>query len=82
MTKIDVQFLVDETGEVFAFFPEEYYNIDLDTDLRVCYAHIGQHSACSLEYSKTCRNATNAEFTLLFDELTNIGYDIRYRKLV
>ena len=80
--RTNVYFLVDESGEVFAFFPDEYYNLDLDPDLRTCYAHIGQHSACSLEYTKTCRNATDAEFTLLYDELTDIGYDIRYRKLI
>jgi len=72
-----VQFLVDDLGEVFAFFPEIYFNLDLDSDLRRCYARIGQHSACSLEYTKTCRIATYLEFEPLLEELKNIGYNCK-----
>ena len=66
MTK--VKFYRDETGEVFAFFPDEYFNLDMDPDLFTSYTHIGQHSACSLEYTKSLKPATRLEFEPLLQE--------------
>ena len=41
-----------------------------------CYAHIGQHSACSPEYIKECRKATEQEYKDLAEELESIGYNL------
>jgi hypothetical protein len=69
----NVQFLVNQ-GEVFAYFP------DLIADHKknkLCYSHIGQHSACSEEYAKESRPATKEEYKDLFEELTNsVGYNL------
>jgi len=74
--KTKVQFLIDADNEVFAFFPDEYYNIDLDADLRTCYCHIGQHSACSYEYARDCKLAEISQYIDLYKELESIGYNL------
>ena len=76
MQTTKVNFLLDETGEVFAFFPDEHYNLDLDPDLFQSYAHIGQHSAASLTYAKGCKAATQVQYFDLFEELRSIGYSL------
>lgn len=58
-------------GDVFAYFPKEIWN---GTD-RTCYAHIGQHSACSQEYAKECEEAVTNDYMLtLLPELIRVGY--------
>lgn len=59
--------------DVFAFFPDILHNDQYFT----CYANIGQHSACSLEYAKECQEARVSDILPLYDELTSIGYEIK-----
>ena len=77
--KTKVLFLVneyEENGDLFAFFPEELYN-GYDKDIKVCYSHIGQHSACYDDYANSSREAKRDEYSGLLYELTNlIGYDL------
>ena len=82
--KTKVVFLVNETDlvtemdgvDLFAFFPEDNYN-DFSDQTKTCYAHIGQHSACHMDYAKQSRLATPEEYKDLYEELTNsVGYDL------
>jgi hypothetical protein len=67
-----VQFYIEqETGQPMAYFPDQIHN----GKLRVCYAHIGQHSSCDPEYLKECKEATPQEYGPLLEELKSIGYD-------
>ncbi len=74
-----VKFLVNERvdkDEVFAFFPQLNYNRVLyGNKLKTCYARIGQHSSCDVEYAKESRKATKAEYSELLVELKQIGYN-------
>ena len=78
--KIDVNFLIEKVGEdmknsVFAYFPNENYNVHLYGDTKKnCYAHIGQHSSCHVDYAKSCKDATYSEYVDLLKELHSIGY--------
>lgn len=63
-----------DSKEVFAFFPDEKYN--REPGLFTCYAHIGQHSACSTEYTKECRLVNRADYLDLERELESLGYDL------
>ena len=58
---------------VFAFFPEERYNT-IENGTFTCYAHIGQHSACHIDYAKQCEKATPEQYADLKKELESIGY--------
>ena len=70
-----VEFLVDDTGDVFALFPNQVYA--RDPKIVTCYAHIGQHSACALSYAKDCKEATVKQYADLYNELINIiGYNL------
>lgn len=69
----EVIFLVHEEGgeaDLFAYFPD----IEEGKGLRLCYAHIGQHGACSEEYAGDSREATEEEFFPLLEELVSLGY--------
>jgi hypothetical protein len=71
--KDNVQFLIDNEGDVFAYFP------DLAFDMKgnnTSYAHIGQHSACSPDYSKECVKATPEQYKDLEQELIGLGYNL------
>ena len=59
-----------DNKEVFAYFPKMVHNGKFMT----CYSHIGQHSACSPEYAKECKEATQDQYRDLLTELTVIGY--------
>jgi hypothetical protein len=90
--KTNVKFLIEKSEgdlpcDVFAFFPNENYyskdNIgyggvtkDNWQDMKTCYAHIGQHSSCHIDYAKECKNATIEEYTPLKTELEGLGYDL------
>ena len=67
----------NETGEILAVFVEENY-YHYDSSSKTCYAHIGQHSACNLDYvAIETVEATPEEYKDLADELTNsIGYNL------
>jgi len=58
-------------NDVFAYFPH------IKGDLKgnnTCYAHIGQHSACSPDYVKECKEANYSAYSDLLKELISIGY--------
>jgi len=79
--KTKVKFLIEpqsEGGEknVYAFFPEEDYN-DFSNQEKMCYAHIGQHSGCHIDYAEESREATKEEYTPLQEELESIGYKLQ-----
>ena len=72
----------DGSAEIIAIFPDSYeeykkmgrYEID-------CYTHIGQHSTAALDfYYSNTEKATPSEYKELFEELENIGYNIRIRQ--
>ena len=69
--KTKVQFLKNK-DELFAYFPNEIHS----SNLRTCYAHIGQHSPCSIEYANEAKKATKREYKELQKELENIGYNL------
>lgn len=79
--KTDVIFYKDESferffdEEILAYFPNKNY--DLEGKLKTCYAHIGQHSACSPEYVKELSEATKDEYEALKCELEGLGYNLR-----
>lgn len=74
-----VKFLIHpEDSEVFAYFPEEFYDGIYDDQMRTCYAHIGQHSACHPDYAMQCRDATPEEYQELKHELEEVvGYKLK-----
>ena len=66
-----------ETDTVFAFFPEMDYNVPLyGTEMKTCYAHLGQHSACLLSYADECREVQYYEYYALLQELIGQGYKL------
>ena len=76
-----IVFLFNErTDESFAYFPEENYN-NLSKTTKVCYSHVGQHSACCIAYAKESRLATKEEYKELKDELESIGYNLELTTL-
>jgi len=74
--KIKTQFLLekDSTTDVFAFFPEMEYNDN--PGIKTCYAHIGQHSACHIDYAAECKPADTEHYQQLKEELESIGYEL------
>ena len=73
----NVVFRKEKDGQILAVFGEiadNFYNL-------VCYAHLGQHSACSLEYYRSTKPASAGEYQPLLNELQSIGYnDLRICK--
>lgn len=69
-----VIFRVNEKyGEVVAVFPE------IPSSPRysecMCYAHIGQHGGCTIEWYSKTRAAKHNEYADLLRELQRVGYD-------
>jgi len=80
-TKTEVLFLLEagSKDEVFALFPEEHYYHKKHPDYKnvfSCYAHIGQHRSCHIDYQKQCSPATPEQYKDLFNELESIGYNL------
>ena len=77
MKTTNVLFLLgrDSETEVFAYFPDNFYNKQLHPDLRDCYSHIGQHSACHVDYAAGCKEANYNQYQDLLKELVSIGYE-------
>lgn len=79
--KTKVVFLIEPTEDgkeaIFAFFPKMYYNKELYKTTFTCYAHIGQHSACHIDYIKECKEATPEQYADLKAELQSIGYNLQ-----
>jgi len=72
-----VKFLKEIGGNVLAYFPQlRYARNGYRNDLKTCYAHIGQHSACASEYAKKCVPATPEEYNDLKNELISLGYTL------
>ena len=73
-----VKFLVHKwNGELYAFFPQlRYAPNGHRNDLKTAYAHIGQHSACAIEYVNESRYATESEYKDLKKELEGQGYEL------
>lgn len=76
MNKTKVCFLVNESDkeagkEIFAFFPF----LKESTGFYLSYAHLGQHSECSIAYAIESREATLNEAQGLYKELVSIGYN-------
>jgi len=80
MTK--VLFLIEKPEgdlpcNVFAFFPELHCYDKSQPDYNVmftCYAHIGQHSACHIDYANECKEAELHQYQDLLKELIGQGY--------
>lgn len=70
--KTKVLFLThpEAEDEVFAAF----INITEGNNMILSYQHIGQHSECSLEYVKECKEAEDYE-DLLNELVNDVGYD-------
>lgn len=71
--KTRVKFLIElSSGGVFAYFPDmnEGYNS------RGCYAHVGQHSACHVDYADACCVAKADQYSDLKEELESMGYNL------
>ena len=76
IVKVFVKFLIHPDGDLMAYFP---YMVS-SKGFKTCYAHIGQHSACSPDYAKECRPATPTEYADLQKELISIGYELKISK--
>jgi hypothetical protein len=76
-----VKFLIEKPEgdlpcNVFAFFPKEKWsNSPLMKGMFTSYSHIGQHSACHIDYANQCEYATPEQYADLLAELKSIGYD-------
>ena len=75
MDTMRVVFRADKSDdEVTAVFPDETWrhpSWGMGT-LTACYAHIGQHGDCSLDWYRTTRPATESEYATLLQELRGI----------
>lgn len=59
----------------FAYFPNDRHNHH-EKGVFTSYAHIGQHSACHVDYAKECAEATPEQYNDLKMELEGIGYKL------
>jgi hypothetical protein len=59
--------------DVFAAFPT--LAGDMNPATMTSYAHLGQHSAASMDYVAECKPAAPADYAPLLKELRAIGYD-------
>jgi len=74
MTKVRFLLEKDSDTEVFAFFPELLHGSD-KMENKVAYSHIGQHSACSVDYAEECKEAKYNQYADLLKELIGQGYN-------
>lgn len=72
--KTKVIFYKEPFRDVMAYFPEIDESNGQRNDLKLCYSHVGQHSACAPEYIKECREAKYNEYADLLKELIGQGY--------
>ena len=59
--KTNVLFLIEKPEgnlqcDVFAFFKDEQYN-SFEKDVKLGYAHIGQHTGVHIDYANECKQA-------------------------
>lgn len=72
MKRDRVKFYMEDDNNVLAFFPE----IDWSRGTTMCYSHVGQHSACTIEYVQGLQLATHKQYMPLLQELHSLGYDL------
>ena len=75
MNTTKVEFLIND-GDLFAFFPELEYH-ERETPIKTCYAHLGQHSGCHVDYAKESVKAHPSQYEPLKKELESIGYNLQ-----
>lgn len=73
-TKVIFKIERNKGAEVVAFFPA-WAGDSNPYRTCTCYAHMGQHSAASLEYARSLRPATPEEYAPLLREMVQVGYD-------
>lgn len=78
-----VKFLIEKPEgdlpcDVFAFFPNSLYSSSpvYEGKMFDCYAHVGQHSSCHIDYASECIEATKEQYLPLLNELESIGYKL------
>jgi hypothetical protein len=76
MEATKVQFLVHESGDVFAFFPTQDH--DSKGIFKNCFD--GEHSGCSTTYAEECRDAFYNEYAHLKTALEAQGYLLQLQK--
>jgi hypothetical protein len=64
-----------EDDTVLAIFPEVPFGGGNNNDL-TCYAHVGQHSACTQGYISSLSLASMSEYKSLKEELEGLGYNL------
>lgn len=67
-------------GAITAVFPYLLDNYVEGT--MMCYAHVGQHSGCSLDWYFHTVPAKPEEYKELYEELTQIGYNLKVIKRI
>jgi len=76
--KTKVVFRKFKDGEIIALFPFETQNYKNDC---LSYMHLGQHSEASYFYCiQISKPATEKEYKDLFNELSEIGYNLQIIK--
>ncbi len=74
MTQVKFLYEKDST-DVYAYFPQLPFTVDEGKDgLFTCYAPIGQHSACHVDYANECKEAIHNQYHKLLLELVGQGY--------
>ena len=74
--KIEVVFLKESDGSIFAVFNENY-NSEIYKDIvKWSYSSIGQHGACHIDYISECEVASPVEYESLKKELESLGYNL------
>lgn len=76
MTETDtvVLFRRDEDGEITAVMPFDAGSPGMMT----CYAHIGQHSSCHIDWVKETFPASEEEYSALKAELTSAPFNYKF----
>lgn len=76
-----VTFFFEKDGQdVFAFFHYQHYYDRTHPQYKqmfMSYSHIGQHSACHIDYVKECEVADPESYKALADELEDLGYNLK-----
>ena len=75
-TQTPVLFRMDEGGvtAVFPCLPADHFGNDM-----TCYAHVGQHGACSVGWYQTTKAATPDQYAALKAELEAAPYHYQLR---
>ena len=80
--KTKVTFRKFNNGDIIALFFETKEN-PFNPNACISYMHIGQHSESDLKYVlQTTKLATYNEYKELYNELTEIGYDLEVYKAI